>query len=266
MAEPHRNNKVALLDAGSQFQKVIDRRVRELCVECDIFPLSVAAAELAEYQAIIISGGPQSVTAAEAPAFDEKLFALPCPILGICYGMQLMNHAQGGTVSTSAIREDGVFEVSVEADCPVFKGLGKSTTVLLTHGDSVDHPAEGFVVSSRSPEGHVAAISNAAKKQFGLQFHPEVDLTVDGVAMLRNFLEFSGFKRDFTIPSRMKTAIAEIQAEVGSKSVIVLVSGGVDSSVCVALVRKALPAEKIFACHVDHGFMRRDESRQVWWP
>jgi len=259
----HNNNKIAILDAGSQFQKVIDRRIRELCVECDIFPLDTPAAELTEYQAIIISGGPQSVTSKDAPAYDPELFHLKCPLLGICYGMQLMNYADGGTISKMATREDGVFDITFEHDSPIFKGLGSKSTVLLTHGDSVDQPADGYSVLARSPEGLVAAIGSDERRHYGLQFHPEVDLSVDGVAMFSNFLDIAGFDRSYTIPSRKAKAIKEIQQTVGDKSVIVLVSGGVDSSVCVALVRQALPAEKIFACHVDHGFMRKDESVKV---
>ena len=260
----HNNNKIAILDAGSQFQKVIDRRIRELCVECDIFPLDKPAAELLEYQAIVISGGPQSVTSENAPKFDPELFKLKCPVLGICYGMQLMNHFLGGSVAPLSTREDGVFAIDLDEECPLFAGLGSQTDVLLTHGDSVEAVAPGFKSVAKSPEGIVAAISNDAEKQYGVQFHPEVDLTPKGMAMFRNFvLEIAKCEDSFTIPCRMETAVKEIQEQVGDKSVIVLVSGGVDSSVCVALVRKALPADKIFAIHIDHGFMRKNESAQV---
>ena len=182
-----RSEKVCILDAGAQYGKVIDRRVRELSVECDLLPLSAKASELADYAAIIVSGGPQSVYAADAPSYDPAIFDLPVPLLGICYGLQLLNHTLGGTVERKARREDGAFDISVEGNCKLFEGLGATSTVLLTHGDSVDKVPPGFRVVARSGE-LIAGIENAEKRQYGVQFHPEVDLSVDGTKMLRNFL------------------------------------------------------------------------------
>lgn len=259
--------RVLILDAGAQYAKVIDRKVRELNVESIIKPLSMPAAEIASggYKAVIISGGPQSVYGSGAPKYDPKLFELKLPMLGICYGMQLINYARGGRVEKKGTREDGQFTLDVETDSPIFKGIRAKTTVLLTHGDSVTEVANGFRSIARSPAGICAGIADEANKVYGLQFHPEVDLSVDGRQMLRNFLfEVAGLKGDFTPASREETALAEIRAAVGTEqSVLVLVSGGVDSAVCAALVRKAIGSKRVHAIHLDHGFMRQGESKLV---
>ena len=140
--------KVAILDAGAQYGKVIDSRVRELAVECDLLTLDTKASTLEEagYAAIIVSGGPQSVYNKDAPKYDPKIFELGLPIFGVCYGMQLLNYVHGGTVEKKAKREDGQFEVAIEEDCAIFAGLGSKTEVLLTHGDSVAQVPDGFRV------------------------------------------------------------------------------------------------------------------------
>ena len=256
--------KLCILDAGAQYGKVIDRRVRELSVECDLLPLDTPAAELGEYAAVIVSGGPQSVYDADAPKYDPSIFALGVPLLGICYGMQLLNYAGGGSVERKSRREDGQFPISLVEGCPLFEGLGDTSEVLLTHGDSVDKVPEGFRVIARSGE-LVAGIECAEKRQYGVQFHPEVDLSVDGVAMLRNFLYgVCGFTGVYSKACREQLAIDYIRETVGpSKKVLCLVSGGVDSSVCAALLHKAIGADRLICLHVDHGFMRHEESATV---
>lgn len=256
--------KVAILDAGAQYGKVIDRRVRELSVECDLLPLSTPPSELGEYAAIIVSGGPQSVYAADAPAYDAGIFALGKPLLGICYGLQLLNHALGGTVEKKGKREDGAFTIALESDCALFDGLGTSTEVLLTHGDSVNTLPAGFRVVATSGE-LIAAIENADKKLYGVQFHPEVDLSVDGTAMLRNFLfGVCGLTGSYSAACRQDLAIEYIRETVGpTKKVLCLVSGGVDSSVCAALLHRAIGSDRLFCLHIDHGFMRHEESAGV---
>ena len=176
-ASQPKSEVVAILDAGAQYAKVIDRRVRELCVECELLPLDIDPSKLTGYAAIIISGGPQSVYDADAPKYDPKLFSLGLPILGICYGMQLMNSVHGGTVERKEKREDGQFEIELADGCALFKGLGQTTEVLLTHGDSVDTLPSGFRVVSTSGS-LTAGIEDASKKLYGVQFHPEVDLSV----------------------------------------------------------------------------------------
>ena len=256
--------KIAILDAGAQYGKVIDRRVRELAVECDLLPLSTPAADLGEYAAIIVSGGPQSVYAADAPAYDAEIFELGVPLLGICYGLQLLNYTLGGTVEKKARREDGAFEINCDSTSALFDGIPASTEVLLTHGDSVDKLPEGFRVVATSGE-LVAAIENASKKLYGVQFHPEVDLSVEGSKMLRNFLYgVVGLTGSYSATCRQELAIEYIRSTVGpTKKVLCLVSGGVDSSVCAALLHRALGPERLICLHIDHGFMRHEESSGV---
>lgn len=258
------SQKIAILDAGAQYGKVIDRRVRELQVESVILPMNTPASQLSEYSAVIISGGPESVYDASAPEYDPGILKLKVPVLGICYGMQLMVHALGGKVEKKDIREDGPSTVTVETHSVLFTGMESVQKVLLTHGDTVDQLPEGFRAIATSADGLMAAIENVDRKLYGVQFHPEVDLTEHGQDIFKHFLfEISGLKGDFTLADRMETAIAYLKKTVGEKQVLVLVSGGVDSTVTAALLAKALPPERIFALHIDSGFMRQDESKKV---
>jgi GMP synthase (glutamine-hydrolysing) len=242
-------NCVAILDAGAQYSKVIDRRVRELQVEAHILKLDTPIEQLQAYAAIIISGGPQSVYGSDAPAYDPRLFTeYRKPILGICYGMQLINHAMGGKITRGGTREDGQFHIQLtDVKSKLYAGFEQDVEVLLTHGDSVTTLADGFVTSAVSPSGICASIEHAEKKLYGVQYHPEVDLTPRGNQILQNFLEgICQLPRTFTLQSRKHAAIAEIRGIVGEKSkVLCLLSGGVDSSVCAALLKEAIGAERV---------------------
>ncbi|KAL6049770.1 GMP synthase (glutamine-hydrolyzing) [Balamuthia mandrillaris] len=266
--------RVAILDAGSQYGKVIDRRVRELQVESELLPFNTPLEQLQSYKAIIISGGPASVYAEKAPKFDRSLFpsdrtGLP-PVLGICYGFQLLNYVYGGKVGKKeGLRQDGQTLIRLDNASPLFEGLSSSEKVLLTHGDALDEEglAEGFKVIARAG-GIVTALQSEERGLYGVQFHPEVDLTVNGKHILSNFLfKVAGCKADYTMEDREQIAIREIQQVLGKdKQALVLVSGGVDSAVCAALLHKALGEEattRLFALHVDHGFMRQEESKKV---
>jgi GMP synthase (glutamine-hydrolysing) len=262
--------KVALLDCGAQYTKVIDRRVRELNVDTAIFPVSVAVDVLkaGEFSGIILSGGPNSVYDKDAPACDPAIFNLGIPVLGICYGMQLMNRHFGGTVLPSPSKEYGETEVQVNTDCLLFADLDPMQPVLMSHGDSVGEPAPGFRVAGQSADTHhkpvVAVIEDAKRHFYGVQFHPEVELSVNGGRMLENFLyKICGLQGSHVLDNRLRDALDAIRKQVGDKKVFVLVSGGVDSSVTAALLVKALHPDQVFAVHIDSGMMRHNESDLV---
>jgi GMP synthase (glutamine-hydrolysing) len=256
-------DSLAILDCGGQYTKVIDRKVRELGVRSEIFPIHADPESLRSFDALILSGGPKSVWADDRAAYNPALFDLGKPVLGICYGMQLLNAHFGGTVSPGHAGEYGETEISIEHDCALFTGLQAHENVLMSHGDAVQQLAPGFLLGARSKDA-VAAIYDPVRKIYGVQFHPEVDLTPHGKQILANFLfEICGLQGNFKLDDRIDTAIAKIREQVGNNDVIVLVSGGVDSAVSAALLLKALGPERVHAVHVDHGMMRKNESAAI---
>ena len=264
-ATASKQHRIAILDAGAQYGKVIDRRIRELCVQSDLLPLATPPNLLADYSALIISGGPQSVYGPDAPSFDKGIFELNKPILGICYGMQLINCVYGGKVARKAVREDGQFHLNIDTSSLLYTALPPTIDVLLTHGDSVVDIAPEFTVTATTSAGLVCSVESVEKRVYGVQFHPEVDLTTHGKDILLNFITaIAHIPRTFTLTDRLATITGEIRQEVGTeKKVLMLLSGGVDSSVCAALIKHAIGAERIVAIHIDNGFMRLDESKKV---
>ena len=252
--------KLAILDCGGQYTKVIDRRVRELGVKSDIFPINVKSEDLKDYKSVILSGGPNNIGEAQRLNFDDKIFELGIPVLGICYGMQLMSDHFGGVVASDVKKEYGQCEVTIDLAAPIFDGLSEKEQVLMSHGDTVKVKPEGFEVIAKSGDA-IAAIGDVHRKMYGFQFHPEVDLTENGMKMLENFIrKVAKYKEVYALEDRIQTSIKMIQEKVGDKKIICLVSGGVDSAVTAALLVKALPAENIYAIHIDSGFMRKNES------
>ncbi|MFR2570349.1 MAG: glutamine-hydrolyzing GMP synthase [Clostridia bacterium] len=252
--------KLAILDCGGQYTKVIDRRVRELGVKSDIFPINVKSSELKEYQSIILSGGPNCIGQDERLGFDYKIFELGVPVLGICYGMQLMSDYFKGVVDSNVIKEYGQCEIDIDNTALIFEGLNKKQQVLMSHGDTVKVLPKGFKIIGKSGDA-IAAVGNEEKKMYGVQFHPEVDLTENGMKMLENFIrKVAEYKEVYALDDRIETSVKMIKEKVQDKKVIVLVSGGVDSAVTAALLLKALKPEQIYAIHVDSGFMRKNES------
>ncbi|KAK7196530.1 GMP synthase, glutamine-hydrolyzing [Novymonas esmeraldas] len=265
-AQPH-GDHVVILDAGSQYGKVIDRKVRELRVETTILPLDTPAEKLRGYarlKGIIISGGPSSVNDTSAPAYDKGIFALGLPVLGICYGMQMLTEMYGGEVRRGKVREDGQDDVQMDTTSPIFSGLQSTETVLLTHGDSITATGAELKVIARSSADIVAAVQHVSLPLFGVQFHPEVELTVCGKTILGNFLQLCGCDFAFTMEDREAVALRFIRERTsGGQKVLCLASGGVDSTVCAVLLLKALGPERVVCIHIDHGFMRLRESAEV---
>ncbi len=260
---------VAILDCGAQYTKVIDRRVRECSVATVIVPVDTPASKLKELGigGIIISGGPNSVYDADSPQCDPAIFSLGVPVLGICYGMQLMAQTLGGTVSQGSVQEYGETDITVDPQNDLFNGLAATQTVLMSHGDKVTQLPHGFEQVATSPDKAgdiVAAMANTSRQFYGVQFHPEVELTEHGQAMLDGFLKrICQFKGNFKLTNRLENLLDEIRTTVGTRNVFVLVSGGVDSSVTAALLLNALGPERVFAVHIDSGLMRHNESDLV---
>ena len=255
--------KLAILDCGGQYTKVIDRRVRELGVKSDIFPINVRAEDLKDYKAVILSGGPNNIGEAGRLNFDEKIFELGVPVLGICYGMQLMSDHFGGIIDSNIKKEYGATDVWIDVNSTIFEGLNEKEQVLMSHGDTVKVKPEGFQIIAKSGDA-IAAIGDETRKMYGFQFHPEVDLTENGMKMLENFIrKVACYKEVYALDDRIESSIKMIKEKVGDNKIIVLVSGGVDSAVTAALLVKALPAENIYAIHIDSGFMRKNESDLV---
>ncbi|MGS0765390.1 glutamine-hydrolyzing GMP synthase [Syntrophomonas curvata] len=256
---------VVVLDFGGQYNQLIARRVRELSVYSEMLPYDSSLDEIRKKnpQAIILTGGPSSVREEGAPVCDPGIFELGVPVLGICYGMQLMAAAMGGKVGGSLLREYGRSHLHVIEEDLLFRAIPGEMQVWMSHGDAISSVPPGFKVSASTDNCSIAAMSDSARGLYGVQFHPEVKHSTYGRDILRNFLfQVAGLKGDWNLNDLIAETVADIKARVGSKKVLCALSGGVDSSVAATLVHKAV-GDQLVCVYVDNGLMRKDESEQV---
>ena len=259
------SEKIIILDFGGQYNQLIARRIREAGVYCEILnyaaPIDTWRDEA--LKGVILTGGPNSVYGENAPRLGKEVFELGVPVLGICYGMQLINYVYGGEVSSAEVGEYGHTLLTVE-DAPLFQGVSRQTAVFMNHRDRVSVPPEGFTVDAHTEHCPVAAFSDAARGIYGVQFHPEVKHSVEGVKMLRNFaFNICGCKGGYRAEDMIGRMVADIKRQVGSGRVVAGLSGGVDSSVACALAGRALGPDQLTCVFVDHGLLRKDEAKQV---
>ena len=262
------NQTVLVIDFGAQYSEVIARRIRECNVYCEVLPWTISTTFIQSKSpiGIILSGGPSSVYEDNAPKIDKAIFDLGIPVLGICYGMQLMVTLLGGKVVPAQDekgREYGKAIVSFDTKCKIFKGLPNKSIAWMSHGDHTTHISEGFKVVAHTKNCENAAIVNEDKNFFGVQFHPEVEHTEYGKEMIKKFLiDVCHAKGDWSMKDYYNQAIKEIKDEVGDKKVLLALSGGVDSSVAAVLLSRAI-GKKLTCVYVDHGFMRKNETEEI---
>ena len=259
------NQKVLVFDFGAQYGQLIARRVRDLHVYSEIVPCDISAAEVAQMapSAIILSGGPASVYAEDAPSIDAGIFELGVPVLGFCYGHQIMAVTLGGEVAHSEVGEYGPATLACDNETALFKGTPMEQTVWMSHRDAVSRVPEGFVVTGRTDVCPVAAMECPERKLYSTQFHPEVRHTEHGQQILKNFLfGVCGLVEDWTMDNLVEQKVAEIREQVGEDRVILALSGGVDSSVVAALGARAI-GKQMTCVFVNHGLLRKGEPEQV---
>ena len=260
--------KVLILDFGAQYSQLIARRVREQNVYCEVKPFSITAQQVREFApiGIILSGGPQSVYAEGSPQVDPDLFTLGVPVLGICYGCQLLAHTLGGEVTAAqddTAREYGKTRTVFDTSCRLFAGLREQSVTWMSHGDYMAKVPAGFTLSAHSDACPTVGICDEACGFYGVQFHPEVNHTEQGAEILHNFLyAICGAVGDWTMADYRQTAIRSIRETVGTGRALLALSGGVDSSVAAALMAEAIGSQ-LTCVFVDHGLMRKDEGDEV---
>ena len=259
------NETVIVLDFGGQYNQLIARRVRECNVYCEVHPYTLSLEKIKEMnpKGIIFTGGPNSVYDEASPRYERAILELGIPVLGICYGSQLMAYLLDGEVATAPVSEYGKTEVSVDASSKLFDGVAESTICWMSHTDYIAKAPEGFKITAKTPVCPVAAMENEAEKLYAVQFHPEVLHTQEGSKMLRNFLynvcECSG---DWKMDSFVEKSIEAIREKVGDGKVLCALSGGVDSSVAAVLLSKAV-GKQLTCVFVDHGLLRKNEGDEV---
>ena len=256
---------VIVLDFGGQYNQLIARRVRECSVYCEVHPHTMGIEKIREMnpKGIIFTGGPNSVYGEDSPTCSREIYELGIPILGICYGSQLMAHMNGGTVTTAPVSEYGKTEVEVDGSSLLFEGVSSKTICWMSHTDYIAEAPASFRVTAHTPVCPVAAMENAEKRLYAVQFHPEVMHTREGGKMLSNFVyKVCGYKGDWKMDSFVETAVAQIRSRVGNGKVLCALSGGVDSSVAAVLLSKAV-GRQLTCVFVDHGLLRKNEGDEV---
>ncbi|MBN1353822.1 MAG: glutamine-hydrolyzing GMP synthase [Candidatus Omnitrophica bacterium] len=260
-----RDNWIAILDFGSQYTHLIARRIRECGVYSEILPYNIKPAKLMSLKpkAIILSGGPASVVGASGPICDSAVFAMGLPILGICYGAQLIAKVLGGKVEKAGKREYGKAILNIKAKKTIFEGLDREETVWMSHGDKIVKLPGEFKAIGATVNTAFAAVEDKNRNIYGLQFHPEVMHTPKGKKILRNFVRrIAGCKKNWNMRSFVKSSIEDIKKTVGEEKVLCALSGGVDSSVLATLLHKAI-GDKLTAVFIDNGLLRKDEALLV---
>ncbi|MCF8082078.1 MAG: glutamine-hydrolyzing GMP synthase [Deltaproteobacteria bacterium] len=260
-------HKLLILDFGSQYTQLIARRVREAKVYCEIHPFNMALEEIQRFspKGIVLSGGPASVYDEGAPLLHKGVFDLRIPVLGICYGMQVMTHILGGEVSRTQDREYGNAVISIRNHSELFHGLGadEEKIVWMSHGDRIDRMPPGFQILAKSKNSPVAAMGDPLKRHFGLQFHPEVAHTPDGFKILKNFMfTICGCEPSWTMSSFVHRTVEALGRQVGDGRVVCGMSGGVDSSVTAVLLHQAI-GDRLSCILVDNGLLRKGEAEEV---
>jgi len=256
---------IIVLDFGGQYNQLIARRIRECNVYCEVLPYSTSLDRIKELEpkGIIFTGGPASVYDEDAPSCDKDIFNLGIPILGICYGSQLMTQVLGGKVSKAPVREYGKTVISVNTSSKIFKNVSKSNTVWMSHTDYIERPADGFDIIASSESCPVAAIEDSTRNLYGVQFHPEVVHSVEGTKMIKNFLyEVCNCSGDWQMASFTEDMIKSLKDKIGDKKVLCALSGGVDSSVAAVMISKAV-GKQLTCIFVDHGLLRKNEGDEV---
>jgi GMP synthase (glutamine-hydrolysing) len=257
---------ILVLDFGGQTAQLIGRRIRDAGVYADIVPANTSLTDeaLSGVRGLILSGSPYSVNDGQAPEPDPKILSLGLPILGICYGIQWLVHQSGGKISASETREFGRARLKADSNSPLLKGVPESFVSWMSHGDSIEDPGDSFRIIGRSEHGAAAILTHDKDQVFGLQFHPEVSHCEYGTEILENFaFEVCGTKREWTVDRYLEQARDLVRSKAGDRPVLLLISGGVDSTVTGALLLRSLPAEQIHLMYIDTGLMRKNETEEV---
>lgn len=256
-------DKIGVIDFGGQYTHLIARRIRQAGVFSEVLASQNPPKDLASFKGLIFSGGPSSVYDAGAPDVAQAYLESGLPILGLCYGHQLLCQKLGGQVKRGKVQEFGPADFAPDLSHPLFSGVSAKSRVWMSHGDEVSDLPAGFRILGSTPDCQAAAVGDDARRRYGLQFHAEVTHTPEGGAMLGNFLKICGCRFDWKMADHIETLCARLRQECGQRKAFLLVSGGVDSTVAFALLNRALGADRVLGLHIDNGLMRQDESAAV---